>query len=85
MFKASPFLVGDDCVSIMNGTDEGSVARAFCARRLSCEVAVLRATGSSQLAPGQMHGWTGLSDHPIPNRSLTISVGLLGASMRFSS
>lgn len=28
MFKASPFLVGDDCVSIMNGTDEGRVARA---------------------------------------------------------
>uniref|UniRef100_A0A2K6G618 nucleoside diphosphate phosphatase n=1 Tax=Propithecus coquereli TaxID=379532 RepID=A0A2K6G618_PROCO len=23
VFKASPFLVGDDCVSIMNGTDEG--------------------------------------------------------------
>lgn len=28
MFKASPFLVGDDCVSIMNGTDEGRVARS---------------------------------------------------------
>ncbi|XP_043460672.1 ectonucleoside triphosphate diphosphohydrolase 6 isoform X3 [Prionailurus bengalensis] len=25
VFKASPFLVGDDCVSIMNGTDEGSL------------------------------------------------------------
>ncbi|KAF6087950.1 ectonucleoside triphosphate diphosphohydrolase 6 [Phyllostomus discolor] len=23
VFKASPFLVGDDCVSVMNGTDEG--------------------------------------------------------------
>lgn len=23
VFKASPFLVGEDCVSIMNGTDEG--------------------------------------------------------------
>lgn len=28
MFKASPFLVGDDCVSIMNGTDEGRVSRS---------------------------------------------------------
>ncbi|TEA29133.1 hypothetical protein DBR06_SOUSAS10510105 [Sousa chinensis] len=26
VFEASPFLVGDDCVSIMNGTDEGSVS-----------------------------------------------------------
>nr|XP_020733713.1 ectonucleoside triphosphate diphosphohydrolase 6 isoform X2 [Odocoileus virginianus texanus] len=25
VFEASPFLVGDDCVSIMNGTDEGSL------------------------------------------------------------
>ncbi|XP_059934111.1 ectonucleoside triphosphate diphosphohydrolase 6 isoform X2 [Mesoplodon densirostris] len=26
VFEASPFLVGDDCVSIMNGTDEGVAA-----------------------------------------------------------
>jgi len=36
VFKASPFLVGDDCVSIMNGTDEGRVSRS-----LLCDKAVL--------------------------------------------
>lgn len=44
------------------------------------EAAVLRAAGSTQLSRGQTHRWTGLSDHPSPVRSLTISEGLLGAS-----
>nr|XP_035965903.1 ectonucleoside triphosphate diphosphohydrolase 6 isoform X2 [Halichoerus grypus] len=36
VFKASPFLVGDDCVSIMNGTDEASQVIHMPSVTLSC-------------------------------------------------
>lgn len=48
MFKASPFLVGDDCVSIMNGTDEGRVPRsAMCGEAVPARQAVHGAAGST--------------------------------------
>lgn len=87
MFKASPFLVGDDCVSIMNGTDEGRVARSIlCTGAILVRGAMLRAAGStlSSLLI-RCTGEEPLSDRPIPMHSLTVSEGLLGASIRCSS
>uniref|UniRef100_A0A671F1W0 Ectonucleoside triphosphate diphosphohydrolase 6 n=1 Tax=Rhinolophus ferrumequinum TaxID=59479 RepID=A0A671F1W0_RHIFE len=46
VFKASPFLVGDDCVSIMKGTNKGRVARELCVRKL---YGSLKTSGSSSV------------------------------------
>nr|XP_025732781.1 ectonucleoside triphosphate diphosphohydrolase 6 isoform X7 [Callorhinus ursinus] len=56
VFKASPFLVGDDCVSIMNGTDEG-VSAWITVNFLTAE------DGKELVSPCLSPGFTGEWEH----------------------
>ncbi|XP_034519453.1 ectonucleoside triphosphate diphosphohydrolase 6 [Ailuropoda melanoleuca] len=62
VFKASPFLVGDDCVSIMNGTDEG-VSAWITVNFLTVYLFISAEDGKELVSPCLSPGFTGEWEH----------------------